>query len=105
MTRLTTLYTLGPASQIHQAIRKPGLESTNRLTVAITGRILRQTRVFPLAQALIALARLGMAAFGSPPRTAVRRLMAVRSLLSSLIQPIRAFCMFHPPVACAASVR
>src|SRR5882724_265522 len=104
-TLLTTPYTLEPASQIPRVTRRPGLEFTNLLTAAIPGRILRQIRVFPLAQALIALARLGMAVFASHPRIAARPSMAVPSPLSSLIQPTRAFCTFHPIAACAASAQ
>src|SRR5436305_14719858 len=101
---LTPRSTPERASQIRLATRRQGLEFTNLLTAAILGRTLRQIRVFPLAQALIAPARLDMAVFGSHPRIAARLSTAVRSPLSSLIQPT-GFCTFRPIAACAASAR
>src|SRR6266496_2444253 len=103
--RLITRSTLEPASQIPRVIRRLGSEFTNPLTPATPGRILRQIRVFPPGQVLIALAPLVSGAFGLHPRIADRLSMAVRSPLSSLIQATRILSTFHPIGACAASAR
>src|SRR6266540_6484332 len=103
--RLITRSTLEPASQIPRVIRRLGSEFTNPLMPATPGRILRQIRVFPPGQALIALAPLVLGAFGSHPRIAARPLMAVRSPLLSLILATRTFSTFHPIAAYAASAQ